>query len=172
MRGIRERNWLMQGISIIYIFHTIVAIGIFNLYVRYLFDFKLVFALSWITWAPFQYPVRRLIVRSREVSKPWDFYLKLFDRSEIWQAPRQHCCRCACQISKRCDNSNYQSRSFETSRDLMIRRLIGYWNGALYTVRVRLAQWTKSFVMMMFYTDAHVIFRCCSIRNWLCCLWW
>ena len=82
------------------------------------------------TRAPFQYPVRRLIVRSREVSKPRDLYLKLFDRSEIWQAPRQHCCRCACQISKRCDNSNYQSHSFETSRDLMIRRLIGYWNGA------------------------------------------
>ena len=26
------------------------------------------------------------------------------------------------------DNLNYQSRSFETSRDLTIRRLIGYWN--------------------------------------------
>ena len=27
--------------------------------------------------------------------------------------------------------SNYQSRGFETSRDLTVRRLIGYWNGAL-----------------------------------------
>ena len=39
-------------------------------------------------------------VRSREVSKPWDLYVELSDRSEIWQPPRQHCCRCACQISK------------------------------------------------------------------------
>ena len=53
------------------------------------------------------------------------------DRSEIWQAPRQHCCRSAWQISKRFDELNYQSRGFETSWDLTIRRLIGYWNGAL-----------------------------------------
>ena len=52
-------------------------------------------------------------------------------RSEIWQALRQHCCRCACQISKRYDNLKYQSRGFETSRDLTIRRLFGYWDGAL-----------------------------------------
>ena len=36
----------------------------------------------------------------------------------------------ACQISKRCDNLNNQSRGFNTSRDLTIRRLIGYWNVA------------------------------------------
>ena len=82
-------------------------------------------------WAPFQYPIRRLTVRSRKVSKPPDLYLELSDRSVIWQAPRQQGCRSACQISKRCDNLNYQSRGFETSRDLTIRRLIGYWNGAL-----------------------------------------
>ena len=64
-------------------------------------------------------------------SKPRDLYLELSDRSEIWQAPRQHCCQCACQISKQSDNSNYQSRVFDTSRDLMIRRPIGYWNVAL-----------------------------------------
>ena len=82
-------------------------------------------------WAPFQYPIRRLIVRSRKVSKPRDSRLELSDRSAIWQAPRQQGCRSACQISKRCDNFNYQSRGFETSRDLTIRRLSGYWNGAL-----------------------------------------
>ena len=82
------------------------------------------------TRAPFQYPIRRLTVRSRKVSKTRDLYLELPDRSEIWQAPRQQSCRSACQISKRCDNLNYQSRGFETSRDLTIRRLIGYWNGA------------------------------------------
>ena len=79
---------------------------------------------------PFQYPIRRLIVRSCKVSKPWDLYLELYDRSEIWQAPRERCCRRACQISKRCDNLNYWSRGIETSRDLTIRRVLGYWNGA------------------------------------------
>ena len=33
-----------------------------------------------------------------KVSEPWDLYLELCDRSEIWQAPWQRCCRCACQI--------------------------------------------------------------------------
>ena len=82
-------------------------------------------------WAPSQYPKRRLSVRSRKVSKPRDLYLELSDRSEIWQALRQHCCRCACQISKRYDNLKYQSRGFETLRDLKKRRLFGYWDGAL-----------------------------------------
>ena len=77
--------------------------------------------------ALFQYPIRRLIARSREVSKPLDLYLELYDRSDIWQAHWQHCCRCACQISKRCNDWNYQSRGFETSLDLMIGRIIGYW---------------------------------------------
>ena len=81
--------------------------------------------------APSQYAKRRLFVRSCKVSKPRDLYLELSDRSEIWQALRQHCCRCACQISKRYDNLKYQSRGFETSRDLTKRRLFGYWDGAL-----------------------------------------
>ena len=75
--------------------------------------------------APSQYPKRHLIVRSREVSKPRDLYLELSDRSEIWQALRQHCCRCACQISKWYDNLKYQSHGFESSRDLTTRRLFG-----------------------------------------------
>ena len=81
------------------------------------------------TRVPFQYPIRRLIVRSRKVSKPRDLDLELYGCSEIWQAPRQQCCGCACQISKHGENLNYQSRDFETSRDLTIRLLIGYWNG-------------------------------------------
>ena len=80
-------------------------------------------------WAPSQYPKRRLFVRSRQVSKPRDLYLELSDRSEIWHALRQQCCRCACQISKRYDNLKYQSRGFDTSRDLTKRRLFGYWDG-------------------------------------------
>ena len=83
-----------------------------------------------IFWAPSQYPKRRLSVRSRKVSKPRDLYSELSDRSEIWQALRQQCCRCACQISKRYDNLKYQSRGSEALRDLTKRRLFGYWDGA------------------------------------------
>ena len=75
------------------------------------------------TRAPSQYPKRRLSVRSRKVSKPRDLCLELSDRYEIWQALRQQCCRCACQISKRYDNLKYQSRGFEILRDLTKRRL-------------------------------------------------
>ena len=64
-----------------------------------------------------QYPKRRIIVRPREVSKPRDLYLELYDRSEIWHAHRQQCCRCACQILRRCDDLNYQSLGFEISQD-------------------------------------------------------
>ena len=83
-----------------------------------------------VTRAPSQYPIRRLIVRSREVLKPRDWYFKLSNRFEIWQAHRQQCCRSACQISKRSDNSKYKSRGFETSRDHTIRRIFGHWDGA------------------------------------------
>ena len=83
--------------------------------------------------ALFQYPIRRLIIRSRRVSKPWDLYLELSDRSEIGPAPRQQRCRSACQISKRYEQFNPQSRAFETWRDLTIRHLIRYWNGAQFT---------------------------------------
>ena len=78
------------------------------------------------TWpearALFQYRIRRLIIRSHEVSKPWDRKFKSSHRFEIWQAHRQQCCRGACQISERSDNSKYKSRGID-SRDLMIRRL-------------------------------------------------
>ena len=81
--------------------------------------------------APSQYQKRRLFVRTRKVSKPRDWYFKLSYRFEIWQAHRQHCCRSACQISERSDNSKYKSRGFETLRDLTERRLFWYWDGAL-----------------------------------------
>ena len=32
----------------------------------------------------------------------------------MWQALRWHCCQCACQISKWCNDLNYQSRTLET----------------------------------------------------------
>ena len=80
--------------------------------------------------APSQYPKRRLSVRSRKFSKPRDQYFKLSYRFKTWQAHRQRCCRSACQISERSDNSKYKSRGFETLRDLTERRLFGYWDGA------------------------------------------
>ena len=84
----------------------------------------------YIEMTSFEYPKRRLSVRSRKVSKPRDWYLKLSYRFEIWQAHRQHCCQSACQISERSNNSKYKSRGFETLRDLTERRLFGYWDGA------------------------------------------
>ena len=50
--------------------------------------------------------------------------LKWSYRSEIWPAPRQHCCRDACQISERPDFVVPVSRGFETSRDLVVGRLM------------------------------------------------
>ena len=50
------------------------------------------------------------------------FYLS--DLSVIWQAPRQQYCRGACQISERYGHYNTQSRGFETSRDLVVIRLV------------------------------------------------
>ena len=49
--------------------------------------------------------------------------LRLFQSLKIWQAPRQQCCRDARLILERYDHPNIQSRGFETSRDLVIRRL-------------------------------------------------
>ena len=70
--------------------------------------------------AVFQCPIRRLIIWYSEVSKPRDLCLELSDRSELF--------------SKRYGNSNYQCRDFDTSRDLMKWRLIGYWNRAQLSI--------------------------------------
>ena len=51
------------------------------------------------------------------------FEFIISNRSEIWQPHRQQCYRDACQISERYDHCNIQSRGFETSRDLAVRRL-------------------------------------------------
>ena len=53
-----------------------------------------------------------LIARSREISKPWDWYFKLSFRSGIWHARRQQCCRFTWQISERPYNSKYESCGF------------------------------------------------------------
>ena len=82
-----------------------------------------------------------------------DLYLELYYCSQISQAHRQLCWRCACQISKWCYNLNYQSRSFGASRDLMIRLLIGHWNRALSISsqsRQLWLYWVKRFLLNIF----------------------
>ena len=76
----------------------------------------------------FQYPTRRLIVRSRKVSKSrvciWNSPIALkFDR-HLGSTPAD----APVKFQSDWDNLNYWSRGFETSRDLTIRRLIRYWN--------------------------------------------
>ena len=113
------------------------------------------------TRAPSQYPKRRLFVRSREVSKPRDWYFKLSYRFEIWQAHRQQCCRSACQISERSDNSKYKSRGFEALRDLTKRRLLGYWDGALGPTRVQ-HQLVRTF---------HYCIKLCILQRYVIVIW-
>ena len=86
----------------------------------------------WISWKRY-YRGRtqwkssyRKIPRSLE---PRDLYSELFYRLKIRQSSRQHRCRGACHISKRSNNFIAQFRGFETLRDFLIGRLIGYWNG-------------------------------------------
>ena len=53
------------------------------------------------TLAMFKYLIRRLIGRSRKVSKLQDLCLELSDHFQILQAHRKHCCLLACRIAKR-----------------------------------------------------------------------
>ena len=77
--------------------------------------------------APFQYPLRRLVVKSHGVSMSRDWQFKSKHRFEIRQAPGQECSQ-ACQISERYDDFKHHSCGFQTSRDLTIRRFNGYLN--------------------------------------------
>ena len=61
-------------------------------------------------------------ISCRQVSKPRDWMLKWSCCSDIWQAYRQCCCRCACKISERVEKSKPEYRGFDTSRDLVVRR--------------------------------------------------
>ena len=63
---------------------------------------------------------------------PWSLEAAWLDiiswsyRSKIWAASRQLCCRDACQLSERLDKSKLESRGFENSQDLAVRRPISY----------------------------------------------
>ena len=47
----------------------------------------------------FQNSIRCLIIRTHKVLKPRDLCLELSNRSQIWQAYRQYCCRSTCHVS-------------------------------------------------------------------------
>ena len=49
-------------------------------------------------------------------------------RSEIWQVCRQNRCRCSCQISERSNNTEPTSPGFETSQNLVVRRLTTWFD--------------------------------------------
>ena len=76
------------------------------------------------------YRIRCDLVRSCKGSKQRNLCLELYDRSEIWRAHRQQCCQCACQMSKRCDNSKAMQlwdymRSYDKTSYLILKRVPG-----------------------------------------------
>ena len=67
----------------------------------------------------------------------FEFEFVLSYHSDIYQARQQQWCLDAYQISKWYDNSEYQSRDFES-----LRRFIGYWNGP-WMFSLTLANWVS-----------------------------
>ena len=87
------------------------------------FKLKMIYLTLYEVWVSIHQADERLTARSREASKVRDSCLNFSNPSEIWQAPRQQCCRDACPISEWYNHYNTQSRGFETSWDLTVRRL-------------------------------------------------
>ena len=80
----------------------------------------------WPVTSPHKWPVtRKMFPFDDVIMKPQDSWLDS-NRLDIWQAPREQFCRDACHISERYDQYNTQSRGFETSRDLAVRRPPAY----------------------------------------------
>ena len=67
----------------------------------------------------------RKISRSLEATIVW---FRLFQSLWNLQEPRQQRCRDACQISERYEHYTIQSRGFETSRDLTVRRPLVFYS--------------------------------------------
>ena len=80
-----------------------------------------------LSWASIHKADGRLIAWSRQVSKPRYWMLQWSYRSEDLQASRQRCCKGACQIAERLERSKQESRCFEASRDLVVRRPSASW---------------------------------------------
>ena len=91
------------------------------------FTLKMIYLTPYEVWVSTHQADERLTARSREASKVRDSCLNFSNPSEIWQAPRQRCCRDACPISEWYNHYNVQSRGFETSWDLTVRRLTASW---------------------------------------------
>ena len=92
------------------------------------------------------------------------FAFKLFQ--SVWNltATTEQRCRDACQISERCDHSNMQSRGFETSRNLAVRRSSTLWieaqnlaigkieKNANFAIYIYIYPYIAKFVLMLFIT--------------------
>ena len=72
-----------------------------------------------MTKALFQYPIRSLE----------DLSLNFSNHSEIWQAPQQHYCWDAYQISEQLDNSKNKSRDFARSYHKTSKRILKWGPG-------------------------------------------
>ena len=124
--------------------------------------------ISWLPWTPpFWYFIGLFnvcVVYPRTLI-PRDLYIELYNRFEIWGTHRQQCCRGTCQISKRCYSLNYQSRDFETSRDLTVGRLIRYQKGALVTMGYDYLYWD------LLVLNLHLLCIDMFLMKYAYCLW-
>ena len=80
-----------------------------------------------LAWAPFQYPIRHLIKTSRKVSKPRDFVFRIVRSLD---GPLSSSAVDVPVVSQRCTNLSFKPSGFDASRNVRMRRLLGYWNGA------------------------------------------
>ena len=89
----------------------------------------------------FQYPIRprrRLNLRSRKVSKAAKIVFRI--AWSLWNlTDTSAAVPPMCMSNFKYEYSNYQIRSFESSRDLTIRRLIAWWRHQMETFSALLA---------------------------------
>ena len=122
-------------------------------------------------WASINKADGRLAVRSCEVSKPREI---MCYNSRIalkfGRHFRQRCCRDACQISERLEKSRYESHSFETLRDLAVRRSSVQWVEALMQGQnqsVMTWQWTIPSGLFMRAAISYYMFTIITMEyNW------
>ena len=116
---------------------------------------------AYVSQGALQYPIRRLIVRYHKVSKHWDLYSALCCRSDICRPLSS----IVCQISKRCDNLNYQSRGFETSHNFKIR---GIEIGPAVISKFN----KRSLDFLMRHPDTNFLIKCASYVVDSSLAWW
>ena len=89
-----------------------------------------------------------------QVPKPWDWVLKLLYHCEVWQIPRQHCCRGTCQISQWLSKLKH-ILWLEISRVLLVSHLTTHLNRGL----------TATFIKYKPQQYAHVLGLFCIYYN-------